>query len=323
MVVTESGLAGTIGGGALEHQAIGAGARDPRARRRGAGACRIIRSGRCSANAAAGGSGCMVEQLDERSRRRRARSTVTLGDDGPTASAGAGRRAARSARGPLPAAGARFVEPAETDLLPVTMFGAGHVGRAIAARAPGLPLHFAWHDSRPEAAETPGVVLADEDAMVACAAGGARRRGGGDPHPRSRARLSPHRRRARQPRALRRADRLAGPSARASCRGSRPTASTRARLTCPIGLPGITRQGARGHRDRHARATAHAEEPAMKAFRGEILSVPDDPAVARRRRDPPFRGRPARGGGRPRPRLRPLCRPRRTFADVEPNGSTA
>ena len=34
---------------------------------------------------------------------------------------------------------------------------------------PGLPLHFAWHDSRPETAETPGVVLADEDAMVACA----------------------------------------------------------------------------------------------------------------------------------------------------------
>jgi xanthine dehydrogenase accessory factor len=74
-----------------------------------------------------------------------------------------------TARGPLPVSGARFVEPAETDLLPVTMFGAGHVGRAIAARAPGLPLHFAWHDSRPEAAETAGVVLADEAAMVACA----------------------------------------------------------------------------------------------------------------------------------------------------------
>jgi xanthine dehydrogenase accessory factor len=51
------------------------------------------------------------------------------------------------------------------------MFGAGHVGRAIAARAAGLPLHFAWYDSRPEAAETPGVVLADEAAMIACAAG--------------------------------------------------------------------------------------------------------------------------------------------------------
>src|SRR6185295_10342713 len=84
----------------------------------------------------------------------------------------AGRDGERlDARGPLPVSGARFVEPAETDMLPVFMFGAGHVGRAIAARAPGLPLHFAWHDSRPEAAETPGVVLAGEDEMVACAAG--------------------------------------------------------------------------------------------------------------------------------------------------------
>jgi xanthine dehydrogenase accessory factor len=49
------------------------------------------------------------------------------------------------------------------------MFGAGHVGKAIAARAEGLPLHFAWYDSRPEAAETPGVVLATEEEMVACA----------------------------------------------------------------------------------------------------------------------------------------------------------
>jgi xanthine dehydrogenase accessory factor len=51
------------------------------------------------------------------------------------------------------------------------MFGAGHVGRAVMARAAGLPLHIAWHDSRPDAAEAPGVVLADERAMVACAAG--------------------------------------------------------------------------------------------------------------------------------------------------------
>ena len=86
-----------------------------------------------------------------------------------------GRRAARmAARGPLPEAGARFVEPVESDRLPVCLFGAGHVGRAIAARAAGLPLHLAWYDSRPEAAETPGVVLADEDAMVACAGAGAR-----------------------------------------------------------------------------------------------------------------------------------------------------
>ena len=50
------------------------------------------------------------------------------------------------------------------------LFGAGHVGQAIAARAAGLPLALAWYDSRPEMAEIPGVVLAEEEKMVALAA---------------------------------------------------------------------------------------------------------------------------------------------------------
>jgi xanthine dehydrogenase accessory factor len=54
--------------------------------------------------------------------------------------------------------------------MPVLLFGAGHVGRAIAERADGLPLRIAWYDSRFEMAETPGVVLAGEEAMVAAAA---------------------------------------------------------------------------------------------------------------------------------------------------------
>jgi xanthine dehydrogenase accessory factor len=49
------------------------------------------------------------------------------------------------------------------------MFGAGHVGRAIAGKAEGLPLHLSWFDTRPEAAETPGVSLACEQEMVATA----------------------------------------------------------------------------------------------------------------------------------------------------------
>jgi len=80
------------------------------------------------------------------------------------------RRGTIGARGPLPVAGARFVELVETDLLPIVMFGAGHVGRAIAERAAGLPIHLAWYDSRPEMADTGGVVLADEAEMAAQAA---------------------------------------------------------------------------------------------------------------------------------------------------------
>ena len=49
------------------------------------------------------------------------------------------------------------------------LVGAGHVGRAIAERAHGLPFHIAWYDCRAEAAETPGVMLADPEAMIACA----------------------------------------------------------------------------------------------------------------------------------------------------------
>jgi len=181
MVVTEAGLSGTIGGGALEHQAM-AQARAILAHPPGSWRVQDYPLGPLLGQCCGGRVRLMVERLEDvpdgegpfevslgdRVERRlfpgEGRGPVTDSDLDPGF-----RRGTIAARGPLPAAGARFVEPAETDLLLVTMFGAGHVGRAIAARAQGLPLHFAWHDSRPEAAETPGVVLADEAAMVACA----------------------------------------------------------------------------------------------------------------------------------------------------------
>ncbi len=52
----------------------------------------------------------------------------------------------------------------------LVMFGAGHVGRAIARLMPGLPFTLAWYDTRPQAADQPGVMLADEESQVACAA---------------------------------------------------------------------------------------------------------------------------------------------------------
>lgn len=181
MVVTQAGLAGTIGGGALEHQAATQ-ARAILAHPPGSWRVQDYPLGPLLGQCCGGRVRLMVERLEsvpdgegpfevslsDRVERGlfpgESRGPVTDSDLDPGL-----RRGTIGARGPLPAAGARFVEPAETDLLPVTMFGAGHVGRAIAARAQGLPLHFAWHDSRPEAAETAGVVLADEAAMVACA----------------------------------------------------------------------------------------------------------------------------------------------------------
>jgi len=183
MVVTETGLKGTIGGGALEHQAM-AQARSILALAPGSWRVQDYPLGPLLGQCCGGRVRLMVEHLESvpdgagpfevalsaRVERKlfpgEGRGPVTDSDLDPGL-----RRGTIGARGPLPCAGTHFLEPAESDLLPVMMFGAGHVGRAIAARAAGLPLHFAWHDSRPEAAETPGVVLADEAAMVGCAGG--------------------------------------------------------------------------------------------------------------------------------------------------------
>jgi len=183
MVVTKASLAGTIGGGKLEYQATEQ-ARAILAHPPGSWRVQDYPLGPLLGQCCGGRVRLMVEHLEsapdgdgpfavnlgDRVERSlfpgEGRGPVTDSDLDPGL-----RRGTMEARGPLPVAGARFVEPAEIDMLPVYMFGAGHVGRAIAARAAGLPLHFAWHDSRPEAAETPGVVLADEAAMVACAAG--------------------------------------------------------------------------------------------------------------------------------------------------------
>ena len=165
MVVTEAGLAGTIGGGKLEHLAM-AQARTILAHPPGSWRVQDYPLGPLLGQCCGGRVRLMVERLADPPDED-GPFEVTLGDKVRRVAGQDGERL--DARGPLPVSGARFVEPAGTDLLPVIMFGAGHVGKAIAARAQGLPLHLAWHDSRPEMAETPGVVLADEAAMVACA----------------------------------------------------------------------------------------------------------------------------------------------------------
>ena len=182
MVVTEKGLKGSIGGGKLEYQATEQ-ARAIHAHPPGSWRVQDYPLGPLLGQCCGGRVRLLVERLE----------SVPNGD-GPfevilsdrlerTLFPGEGRgpgqdevldpglrRGTVSARGPLPAAGARFVEIAETETLPVFLFGAGHVGRAIGARAAGLPLALAWYDSRPEMAQTAGVVLAGEEEMTAQAA---------------------------------------------------------------------------------------------------------------------------------------------------------
>jgi xanthine dehydrogenase accessory factor len=182
MVVTETGLAGTIGGGKLEYQAAEQ-ARAILAHPPGSWRVQDYPLGPLLGQCCGGRVRLLVERLDEVPEHpgsylvglgeRLERRLLPCEGRGPALlreglDPGL-RRGTVGARDPLPTPGARFIEPDESDRLPVLMFGAGHVGKAIAVRAEGLPLHLAWYDSRPEAAETPGVVLADEDAMVACA----------------------------------------------------------------------------------------------------------------------------------------------------------
>jgi xanthine dehydrogenase accessory factor len=170
MVVTETGQTGTIGGGALEFQTIEQ-ARRILALEPGSWRVQDYPLGPLLGQCCGGRVRLLVEHLVALPEAD-GRFEVELGEtvERRPVAAESPLPAPPTARGPLPAAGSRFLEVVETDSLPVRLFGAGHVGRAIAARAIGLPIHLAWFDSRPEAAETPGVVLAGEDDMVACAA---------------------------------------------------------------------------------------------------------------------------------------------------------
>ncbi|HEX8239525.1 MAG TPA: xanthine dehydrogenase accessory protein XdhC [Allosphingosinicella sp.] len=169
MVVTETGLSGSIGGGALEHQSA-AQARAILALEPGSWRVQDYPLGPLLGQCCGGRVRLLVEHL-ESVPEREGPFEVTLSERVERRPLNGGTRDSMSARGPLPAAGARFLEPVESDSLPVLLFGAGHVGRAIAARTAGLPLHLAWYDSRAEMAETPGVVLTDENDMAAAAAG--------------------------------------------------------------------------------------------------------------------------------------------------------
>ncbi len=171
MVVTESSLTGTIGGGALEYQAIEQ-ARAILAFPPGSWRVQDYPLGPLLGQCCGGRVRLLIEHLAELPQGA-GPFEVSLGETLSRAATDA-RPTALAARGPKPDAGDRFVEPDEGDRLPVLLFGAGHVGKAIAARAQGLPLHLAWYDSRPEAAETPGVALADEAALAACAGGAGR-----------------------------------------------------------------------------------------------------------------------------------------------------
>lgn len=58
--------------------------------------------------------------------------------------------AALAAKGPQPMAGDRLIEAVGAPVTQLTLFGAGHVGQAIARLMSGLPFDLHWYDERPE-----------------------------------------------------------------------------------------------------------------------------------------------------------------------------
>ena len=69
------------------------------------------------------------------------------------------------ARGDRPRAGDEIIEPHGAARPRLALFGAGHVGLALAAVLTPLPFRLTWLDSRPEAAR-PGLDVAPPDEMV-------------------------------------------------------------------------------------------------------------------------------------------------------------
>jgi xanthine dehydrogenase accessory factor len=52
--------------------------------------------------------------------------------------------------------------------MPVMLFGAGHVGAALARALAPLPIQLAWFDSREEEAEATGAVFVSAEEMPSC-----------------------------------------------------------------------------------------------------------------------------------------------------------
>jgi xanthine dehydrogenase accessory factor len=75
-----------------------------------------------------------------------------------------------SARGDRPREGNRLVEALGVYRRPLYLFGAGHVGQAIARHIAGLPLRLAWFDTRPVFETIDGVAIVPETGVEQCIA---------------------------------------------------------------------------------------------------------------------------------------------------------
>ncbi|MCT8003135.1 xanthine dehydrogenase accessory protein XdhC [Sphingomonas sanguinis] len=176
MVVAEDACFDTIGGGALEHRAIEQ-ARAILAHPPGTWRIQDYPLGPLLGQCCGGRVRLLIERIDPTalgwigSATTGATLTTTLH---PTGIVREWSQEAKvvplSARGERPGMGAQWAERLGQWQRPVYLFGAGHVGQAIARRTTGLPLRLAWFDSRPVMADVEGVTIVDDDRLPACLA---------------------------------------------------------------------------------------------------------------------------------------------------------
>jgi xanthine dehydrogenase accessory factor len=182
MTVTAGETNGTIGGGALEHRAIEQ-ARAILALPPGSWRVQDWPLGPLLGQCCGGQVRLMIEHVDPDPERwdwtdyvERRKPIVTFFHDCrkpvdrlPAEHAEAGVPPPLPPRAEKPRKGTTFIEPDDRRAhRPLMMFGAGHVGVAIASRLPRLPFRLSWFDTRPNRG-FPGVSVQEEESLVLCA----------------------------------------------------------------------------------------------------------------------------------------------------------
>lgn len=176
MIVTGEACEGTIGGGKLEFQAIEQ-ARAILARAPGSWRVQDFPLGPLLGQCCGGRVRLLVEhvdpaRLDWLAEAAEGATLVSRLTRTHVERAIGGQRDAAMplARGQRPDIGACFNERIGQYRRPFFLFGAGHVGQAIAAHADKLPLRLAWFDTRPMFGEIAGVTLIPEPVVEHCVA---------------------------------------------------------------------------------------------------------------------------------------------------------
>ena len=178
VVRPDGGFWGTIGGGTLEHEAL-AEARDQLRRGRGPALRREWPLGPDLGQCCGGHVSTLTETFDAGDLPDLRALAAQEREPGGFAVAAALDGAGRVVRRVAAVAAGGWIERHGDDRRPVLLFGAGHVGRALAMALAPLPFAVTWFDPRPEAfppavpANASPRLLGDPADAVAAASAGA------------------------------------------------------------------------------------------------------------------------------------------------------